>query len=135
MDISLRQRQAGESPNAAIMIVAALALIPVGLWGLAAAGLNQCLFYEFVGLPCFLCGGTEATSLWLDGRVIEAFSIQPLVSTTYAAAAASVLGSIGLWLSGRRLTVDISTGEQLAGQLIVLGLLIAHWGYLVWIGT
>lgn len=114
-----------------------MVLFPVmagaGLQLAASAGwpLPPCVFREWTGLPCPVCGGTRAAVALAAGGWAEAFSLNPLVT----------VAGLGLSLGGVVLLVDAWRGgawlarvrgviSRLPLRSLVVAALVLNWLYL-----
>lgn len=118
-------------PRAVALALSAWGLYVVGGIALGATlgrPLDTCLFYAATGRPCPGCGGTRAVLSLVQGRWIEAWQYNPLITAVIL-----ILGA-GLALralTGRLLRVEGSTREGIA-FLVLLGLaVLANWAWLL----
>jgi hypothetical protein len=92
-------------------------------------GLPPCGWITSAGVPCPTCGMTTAFALASDGRLVEAFIVQPAGCALALAAAAATL--VAVWVA--------ATGSAIGGFLldrigartgwIVGGLILFAWLY------
>jgi hypothetical protein len=75
-----------------------LALRPV--WLLLAPRLHDCPFRTLTGIPCPTCGGTRASLALLDGRLIDALRLNPLVTAGWLVFVGGGLVAFGWAISG-----------------------------------
>ena len=109
-----------------------LLLITATLERAVGVSLELCLFRRTTSLPCPTCGGTRAVFLILEGRLGEAFLMNPLLVSLVTIAGLWVAGS---FLSRRWLPVGLprsishGSGRWAWGSLVLAFAL--NWVYLV----
>ena len=91
-----------------------------------------CPFRQITGWPCPTCGATRALAALTQGKLIAAFSFNPLV----AAVSLFLVAAGILSLAGRALRVELSTprpGPALHRLLRAgaVGVILANWTYLI----
>lgn len=109
-----------------------LVLIGAGLYVLQAGGFQICLFHRLTGWPCLTCGSSRAGELLVQGHLLQAFRMQPLMVVAG--------GVLGLWLLAysfhlvamrQRIALCCLPGERRVLGLLLLFLAAANWGYLI----
>jgi hypothetical protein len=87
------------------LVLATAALSPI--WIRLAPLLRPCLFRHVTGIPCPSCGATRGVLAFVDGRVGEAFALNPLVIAAFAAfLAGGILVPLWARLVGRVPRID-----------------------------
>ncbi len=131
MRVNLGRRAPGELPVGALVMVP-LGFVPLAIWLLTTYPQEKggCLMKMLWGLPCLTCGGTRATTALLQGELLVALRLQPLIVTGYAVL--TVWGIISLWafLTKRSLVLDLSRREDWVVKGIILGAPFVNWLYL-----
>ncbi len=87
---------------------------------------SLCMFRNVTGTPCPTCGTTRAVMAALDGRVVDAIVLNPLVAAAAVAAGAWLL----LRVLGRRLAVDLTPRHRAALWTLAGVLAAANW---IWV--
>ena len=90
---------------------------------------SPCLWRRATGVPCPTCGATRAALAALDGRLADAFLLNPMV--VLGAAAASVWLAVRLGL-GRRPAVHLSPAGRRAAWCVLAGAVALNWAYVIW---
>jgi hypothetical protein len=96
---------------------------------LAASHLRPCLLREVTGVPCPTCGATRGLLALLDGRVLDALALNPLVAVVgLAFLVGGIVAPLWAWRRG--------TGPQLTGlplwlRLVAVGLILANWAWVL----
>ena len=93
-----------------------------------------CLFHKITTVPCPGCGGTRALQALGHADVLEALRLNPMVVLFCAAIAGWalwVLGSVAI--RGRRRRVPASSPSRSARvwPVVITGIVVLHWAYLV----
>lgn len=76
------------------------------------------------------CGGTRATRALLDGRILDALLLQPLIITVYLLIAVWGLASFGAFLAGHAFDLNLNRSGDRALKIGILGLPVLNWIYL-----
>ncbi len=92
-------------------------------------GLPPCGMLEVTGLPCPTCGYTTATTLAVQGHIIEAFIVQPGGALFTLATAMAVLVSGWALLTGMSLSALGNLIWRPATIWMVGGIVMAAWVY------
>ena len=115
--------------GAGVLLAAALTFLPPN-------GVPRCLLKMLTGVPCLTCGAYRALKALLDGHLIRAVSLQPLLTMLAFAAVAWVGYAIaGALFRLPRFRMQASRYEQ---RLLVAGaaiLVVANWVYLIAAGV
>lgn len=91
-------------------------------------GLRLCLLKQLTGVPCPTCGLTRGTLSMLGGHIIDGWTLNPMVFTLLAVAAAAVAMRA---LFGRKLAVRLSRRERFAAVAVLIVLVLANWAYVI----
>lgn len=89
---------------------------------------SLCVFRNVTNLPCPTCGITRATLAFARGDVLAGVLYNPFVVTALV---------IGLalcalqWGFGKRIEIALSPRYKRFGWLLVVGLFVANWAYLI----
>lgn len=111
--------------------MAGLCLIPGIVWMLQNAPRGPGCFTKLLwGLPCLTCGGTRATRALLDGRILDALVLQPLIIGLYLVIGLWGLVSFGAFLGGRTFDLNLGPRADRALKIGILGLPVLNWLYL-----
>jgi hypothetical protein len=95
-----------------------------------------CPLRRITGIPCIGCGATRSWVHMAHGRIGDAFLQSPLGALLFVAALSMVLYIVGRSLDLLpALRLHTSPTEALALRGAVVGLLAAHWLYLVLSGV
>ena len=95
--------------------------------------LTGCRFRDWTGRPCPTCGGSRALRDLVHGRIGEAFLHNPLVVAGIALLAGWFLLSLAVEVFGKReMDLVLSRGEKVAARILVVGLPLINWAYLIW---
>ncbi len=81
-----------------------------------------------VGIPCPTCGTGRAGLCVLEGRLLDAWRLNPLVCTVGLGAALALLGRLAF---RRQVTLDVSAREQRTLWWAGAVLLLLNWCYVV----
>ena len=110
--------------------------LPMGAWILEQGVIEPsvCGLKVALGIPCLSCGATRATLSLLDGALLTAISLQPLIIGIYFLIAAWGLASLGTFLRDRKLILDLSRAEDIAFKASLVVLPLLNWAYLIWRG-
>lgn len=113
---------------------AAVSLALRDLWLAAAGFLPRCAFKALTGLPCPTCGTTRAAQAMLQGRLLDAFAVNPLAA---AAGATFVVGGLlaPVWLLLRGPVPEIPHPLPVRVRLGAVGVIVATWIYLIAAGV
>ncbi len=116
--------------SAALLIVAAwLRPDPSGMDTHSQLGLPRCGWPGAYGIPCPTCGMTTSFALLVRGRVISAFTDQPLGALLALTTITALLLGVRALITGRSWRINIYRCKP--GRIIFGGVLItlAAWGY------
>lgn len=115
-----------------LIIQAALLVGALFLAFLHVCGVRVCLLNQLTGYPCLLCGSTRAMALLLQGRVVAAFAIQPLVTLAIIAGIPAAATFIYLLLCRREVIhLSLSRREKKLFLAVALVLALLNWIYLL----
>ena len=87
-----------------------------------------CHWKRLTGLPCPTCGGTRMLFHMIEGRVLEAFLLNPLL---FVAGASFVVWMVAKLVFARSVSLECSRAEQ---RCIVAALAVTfatNWAYLI----
>lgn len=111
---------------------------PLGLLGLLVAWavpLDRlgwfCPFHRLTGLPCVACGGTRAVVAFAHGRVLEALTLNPLVTFGLAAFVLYCVYAVVALGSGLRFRPVLAGSRATVARVLVLVVLSLNWAYLI----
>lgn len=112
------------------LLVSLIALIlAVGAYALretAGAGwMPGCFFRKLTGLECPGCGMTRASYAFLNGRFLEAFSLNPVGMIVFPLAMIAVSLEALAWVMNRPPVFRLSLGRW--GVAIIAVVMIAWW--------
>ena len=114
----------------ALLVVASqLHASDAGLGTHTQLGLAPCGFESATGLPCATCGMTTSFALAANGRLIDAFHVQPF------GALLAVLSAVAVLLGGYAALVGMSLAPLLSAVvntsvfITAIALLFAAWAY------
>ncbi|MGI6098618.1 MAG: DUF2752 domain-containing protein [Kiritimatiellia bacterium] len=101
--------------------------------GAYMAGVHRCLFKWLTGIPCPTCGGTRALLHLLRGELSAAWRAQPLLITglLLGLAAYTVTAAVTLVWRRRLPVLQASRRAWCRLALLLLGLAVLNWGYLI----
>jgi len=93
----------------------------------------RCTFREQHHLPCVSCGAYRALVALLEGKVLEAFRLQPLIVASLFLGVGYMLYALSIALFGvPKLRVEQITRRDFAALFLAAGLLtLLNWLYLV----
>lgn len=105
-----------------------LALKP--LWPLIVPFLRPCLFHSITGVPCPTCGATRSVLALLDGDLLGAAALNPLV---FAATVAFLLGGVAapLWAWRRGTAPRFARQIPMPVRVGLVALILANWVWLI----
>lgn len=136
MRIYTKERTPGTVPLGALFMAPLFAL-PLGAWIVEQQFVDpgECGAKQALDIPCLTCGSTRATLQLLDGNILAAVSLQPMMMSIYVLLGVWGLASLGTFLRDRHLVVKLNTLERrlFIAALIVLPFL--NWAYLIWAGV
>ena len=132
IQLKLGPRPIGMWPLGAILALP-LMLLPLGGWLVESDTmvLARCTFKSMLGIPCMGCGGTRATLNFLHGDLAEAFLFSPLVALAWSALIAWGLLSFALYISGKRLELEMNTPLTWLVRGLLISLPFVNWIYLM----
>ena len=105
-----------------------LVAVTVSLAQASGRRVSLCLFKLLSGLPCPTCGLTRGTLSMLRGHIIDGWTLNPLVFSLLAVAAAAVAMRA---LFGRKLVLRLSRRERFAAVAVLIVLVLANWAYVI----
>jgi hypothetical protein len=110
------------------LALAVVALEP--LWVVIAPLLRPCLLRSLTGIPCPTCGATRGALALLDGRLLEALALNPLVT---AGAVAFLVGGVAAplwaWLAGTTPVIEGPLPVWL--RVAIVAAIAANWVWLI----
>lgn len=106
------------------------------LWALQVARsggpvFGLCLFKRITGVPCPTCGGTRAVLRAAEGDLPGALLCNPLV--VCGLVILSALMALRL-IGGRTVSLGLTARQQRIAWLLLAGLLLLNWAYVVALG-
>lgn len=111
-------------------VVALSSLFLRPFWLAAAPLMPACPFRTITGAPCPSCGTTHAAVALLEGRVLDAFSANPLAAIAGVLfVAGGVLAPVWAALNGPMLEIPVPLPRWL--RAAILGALLADWAYVI----
>lgn len=130
------ERPPGTAPVGALLMVPLFAL-PMGAWILDQGLIEPsvCGMKVAFDIPCLSCGATRATLSLLDGSVLTALSLQPLIISLYFLIAVWGLASFTTFMMDRKMILDMSRIEDIAFKCSLVVLPLLNWAYLIWRGV
>jgi hypothetical protein len=94
-------------------------------------GVQLCLLRKYTGYPCLFCGSSRAAFFLLQGRLTDAFTVQPLASLALLLGAfTGTLFYAVLLIKRELLLLTLSKREKLIYSLAALVLALLNWVYL-----
>lgn len=110
------------------LALAAVALQP--LWKLLAPHLRPCVFRAVTGVSCPTCGATRATTALLDGRIIDALTLNPLVAGSVAV---FILGGVfaPLWAWRKGTAPQLPSPLPIWVRLGIVVAIAANWAWVI----
>jgi hypothetical protein len=107
-----------------------LCLAAVATWASARVGLDAplCSLRLLAHVPCPFCGTGRAGLCALQGHLLDAWRLNPLVVTVAAIAAVLLIGRLVL---ARRVQVDLTARERRAAWAAAAALLALNWLYVL----
>jgi len=110
------------------LVLATVALSP--LWIHLAPMLRPCVFREVTGIPCPSCGTTRGVLALIDGRPLEALTLNPLMAAGFAAfLAGGVIAPIWAWRVGQVPNIEHPVPMWLRVSIVLV--IIANWIWVV----
>ena len=95
------------------------------LWKYGSSWFPGCMFRKWTGLECPGCGMTRATEAMLHGRLLQAFSFNPVGMVLFPLAViACGFKAIG-WARGTAAPIEFKTGRW--GATVIAVVVIAWW--------
>ena len=134
MKLSLRKRAKGELDQELLWGVLFLPLLATLFYLVVRFGADRgiyCAFHRTTGIPCPACGSFRAAQLLLQGRWLQAFTLQPLATTLAAVGFIYVLYA---WLTVlfRLPRVRVENLSRTGWRMVVstaVALVLANWIY------
>lgn len=136
MTISFVPREKGKLnlPLIYLLIFGILAVTGYGLFRLHEVPVMLCPFKQITGYPCPTCGSTRLVMALFRGDLVSAFLSNPglFVSGTIL----SLWFGYGIFsqLSGKRLSVKLSSAEVVGLKIVLVVLVLLNWIYLILAG-
>jgi len=122
-------RLSGIPPWAVLLVLLWIALVLVAtLLPQSASPGTICMFRRFTGVPCPTCGGTRAFLSVLDGRLLDAFLLNPLLMLFEILALVWLAAKLVL---GRRLSLRLSPVERRVTWAALALVFFLNWAYLI----
>jgi hypothetical protein len=87
-----------------------------------------CVFKRLTGLPCPTCGSSRSVIHLFNGRVLEAFQMQPFMFIAGIMVIASLLLRVAF---ARRINFGLTARQRRLAGWGVIGLLLANWIYVI----
>lgn len=111
--------------------------LPLGAWILEQGIIEPsvCGLKLALSIPCLSCGATRATLSLLDGKLLTALSLQPLIISLYFLIGIWGLASLYTFLRDRKLVLDLSRTEDIIFKISLVMLPLLNWIYLIWRGV
>ena len=94
----------------------------------AGSDATLCVFRNLTGLPCPTCGSSRAALAVVQGRLLEAIVLNPLVTVAGALAIAWLAVRVGF---GRRIEIDLTPRQRMLAWVVIGALLGANWVYVI----
>jgi hypothetical protein len=134
MRISLRHRNSGEIEFAIIYgLIVSLALVSARVLPLQDI-LPACLFRAATGIPCPSCGTTRALLHLAHGDIAGSLFLNPLFSLAMIVALVLFLArSARILFSRFWITLTLTRAEGTFLRVVLAGLFLANWAYLIFI--
>jgi hypothetical protein len=108
-----------------------LAGAAVGLLHLDRIPLTLCVFKGLTGLPCPTCGSTRALGRLVSLDPGGALAMNPFTTIAAVVVAAWGIADLALLPRGQALGLEVSPRFGFALRVLVLGLFLVNWVYLV----
>ena len=100
------------------------------LWRVIAQFLRPCLLRTVIGVPCPTCGATRGTMALLEGRIVEALTLNPLVATSVAVfLVGGVIAPLWAWRKGT--APRLPSPLPMWARLGMVGAILANWAWVV----
>ena len=133
MRIRTTQRPRGTMPIGA-MLMALLFFLPLGAWIVEQRVIEMgiCGMRQALDIPCLSCGATRATLAALDGNLITALSLQPLVVSLYLIIGVWGVASFITFALDRKLVMDLNKTQDIVFKASLVVLPLLNWAYLIW---
>ena len=112
-----------------LVVASQLRASDAGLGTHTQLGLAPCGFESATGLPCATCGMTTSFALAADGRLIDAFLVQPFGALLALLSAVAVLLAGYAAISGMSLMPLLSAVTNTSVVITAVALLLAAWAY------
>lgn len=114
---------------AGLVVASQLRASDAGLGTHTQLGLAPCGFEAATRMPCVTCGMTTSFALAADGRLIEAFFVQPFGALLAVLSAVAVLLGGYAAITGMSLAPLLSMLTRSSVILTAVALLLAAWAY------
>lgn len=133
MRLYTTERTPGTMPVGA-MLMSLLFFLPFGAWLIESKTLELgvCGLRQALDIPCLSCGATRATLAFLDGNILGAFSLQPLIISLYLIIGVWGLASLVTFIRDRNLVLDLSRVEDIVFKVSLVVVPLLNWIYLIW---
>jgi hypothetical protein len=110
------------------LVLATTALVPV--WTFVVPWLRPCIFRKLTGIPCPTCGATRGVLALMDGRVFDAFFLNPLVAiSALVFLVGGVVAPIWAWRSGKFPLFAVPIPIWL--RISIVALILLNWIWLI----
>jgi hypothetical protein len=120
------------------IVVSGMVLLGAAAWQLREGGpggvplLPGCIFRRFTGLACPGCGMTRAAFHALNGRLGQAFAMNPLGMVLLPVALAALVPEVMNWVRLRPRGWSLRPGRRLAGAIAVAVIVFWIWRNTPW---
>jgi hypothetical protein len=130
-------RRAGLRDRRLAQIWAATAALSLVIGYLARdlfSALPPCPFRVVTGIACPGCGTTRAAHAMLEGQLLDALLLNPLIFVGgMALVAAALIAPLWIVVTGR--VPAFPNPVPISIRIAAVVALIANWGYLIWAGV
>jgi len=134
MRLEWRRLRAGELDAELIWLCVTVASGAIGMvWLALQLPVPQCTFRTLTGVPCVTCGATRAAMALMEGNIVGAFWLNPLVFVGMAAVALFNLYALAvLLMRAPRLRV-VAPARRVRRTLVAIScsVLLLNWIYLL----
>lgn len=110
------------------LALATVALSP--LWIHFIGLLRPCIFREVTGIPCPSCGTTRGVLALMDGRVLDALALNPMMATAFVVfLAGGMIAPLWAWRDGRLPRIGHPLPIWIRVAIVVV--ILANWAWVV----
>lgn len=110
------------------LALATVALSP--LWIHLTGMLRPCMFREVTGIPCPSCGSTRGVLAVMDGRVLDALTLNPLMAMGFVTfLAGGAIAPLWAWRTGR--VPDVEHPLPMWVRISIVLVILANWAWVV----